>query len=188
MIKLAAAVTTADRVRFVNPYDDAIDYDATDVAYFEDFDPNKLKLVEGKTPTYFILRPCTQAEVRRASAAVAAHMPELAGRVGAVGAELLQHGLVGAENLARVGDAHRWAGGCPPGLLDNGHDLDGAQVVIPVPVQEQLALALYRLSHGPRPTGGLDDEGKSRSPSSSTEAGGSTRSGSSAKGAAKKTK
>lgn len=186
MIQLASAVSTSDTIRYVNPYDDAIDYAASDLAtYYRTFDLSALKFVEGKVPTYFTLRPCSQAEVRRANVAVAAKTPDLHNRVAAIGGELLRVGLLGAENLAARGDSHRWPQGAPDALFDGGLDVggDGGRVELPAPIQEALAVALYRLTLGPEPAeaGGLDDEGKSRSPSFSTEGGSSRASGSSAK-------
>jgi hypothetical protein len=172
MIQLAAAVSTSDTIRYVTIYDDAVDIVASDLdAYLKTYDLAHLSIREGMTPTYFILRPCSQAEVRRANTAVAAKTPDLHNRIAAIGGELLRVGLVGADNLAKAGDSHRWPNGCPPALLDGGVEIGGALVQIPSPIQEMLAVALYHLSEGPARDGGMGDEGKSRSPSSLSGAG-----------------
>lgn len=190
MIQLASAVSTSHTVRYVNPYDDAIDYEASDLAtYYRTFDLDAIKFAAGKVPTYFTLRPCSQAEVRRANVGVAAKTPDLHNRVAAIGGELLRVGLIGAENLAAAGDHYRWPQGAPDALFEGGLDVgDGRKVELPAPIQEALSVALYRLTIGPEADGGLDHEGKSPSPSSSTEAGSSTRLASSAKTAQPKTK
>jgi hypothetical protein len=189
MIQLTQAVSTADTIRYINPFDDAIDFTASNIeAYAETFDERHIKLQAGRVPTYFIMRPCSQAEVRRASTAVAARQPDLTMRVGAIGGELLLSSLIGAENLVAAGDSYRWPQGCPPGLLDAGVTLGGvAGVVIDARIQQMLAVVAYRLAYGLPRDGSLADEGKSPSPSSSNEGGTSTAQGSGA-ATAKKTK
>lgn len=180
MISLAAAVSVTDRTRFVSLYDDAIDYAASDLAAYADtLDASHLAIKDGAAPTYFILRPCSQVEVRRANTAVAARTPDLHNRIAAIGGELLRVGLVGAENLISRGDKHDWPQGCPLALLDCSSG--GGDAQIPAIIQESIAVALYRLSEGPASDGGLGDEKKSRSPSSLSAEGTSTKPASSAK-------
>lgn len=196
MIQLAVAVSTADVVRFVNPYDDALDFQASDFdRYAKTYDLSCLRFVEGKVPTYFLLRPCSQSEVRRARLAATARNATLSSRIGAVGAEMIAIGLIGAQNLEREGDSYSWPGGCPAEILADGLDLgrkgeDGKplKLVIPAPIQEQIAVALFYVSEGAARDGGLADEGKSPSPSSLSGVGSLPALASTAASAPKKSK
>lgn len=172
MIQTAPAISTSDEVRYITVYDDAVDHEASDfVRYMQTFDLDLLKIRTGAVPTVFILRPCLQSEVRRAS--IAAQTKVEAGLANNldVGGELLRIGLIGAENLHAAGDVFHWRGGCPPDAIES----------IPSNVQVQLAHALWTLTKGPERDGSLADEGKLPSPSSSNGVGPSTESGSSAK-------
>lgn len=171
------AIITTDNVTYISRHDPAIDQAASDLdKYYEHFDERHLAFKPDEAPTRFTIRPCNQSEVRRALGVATVDGGGLA-LLPEVGAQLLQVGCIGATDLDAPGDKHDWPRGMPPAVLNK----------IPATVQIDLAQTIYVVSNGHGVQGGLQDEGKLRSPSSSKDQEGSTPSASSA-GTAKKTK
>lgn len=169
-------VTTAERVIVVSIMDEAVDHEKSDLkAYAKTLDERFLSIAPGKVPTKFVLRPCSQSEVRRAFANAAA---DVAGRDINnldIAPHLLRYGLVGAQNFTTAGDLKDWPYGIPLDEMEK----------IPAVVQIQIGSILDRITNGDRPDldtwEPLADEGKSPSPSSSKGQGNSKRSASTAK-------
>lgn len=162
------AIITTDNVQYISRHDPGLDAEACDFdAYYKNFDEKFLAIKPGEAVTRWTLRPCSQTEVRRALGAASNTSTGMA-MLSDVGAELLGVGLVGASDFDTAGDKLDWPRGIPAEFLGK----------IPAIVQIDLAQTIYVVSSGHGVAGGLEDEGKSPSPSSSNGQGNSTKSAS----------
>lgn len=159
------AIITTDNVSYISRHDPGLDLDACDLdKYYAHFDEAHLAFKPGEAVTRFVIRPCSQTEVRRALGVATVEGAGLA-LLPDVGAKLLESGLIGATDFDAEGDKHEWPRGVPPAVLNK----------IPALVQIDLAQTIYAVSNGHGTKGGLEDEGKSPSPSSSKEQGNSKK-------------
>jgi len=165
------AIITTDNVQYISRHDPGLDAEACDFdAYYKNFNEKFLAIKPGEAVTRWTIRPCSQTEVRRALGVAASEGNGLA-MLADVGAKLLEVGLIGATDFDTAGDSLEWARGIPTALLDK----------IPAVVQIDLAQTIYVVSSGHGVAGGLEDEGKSPSPSSLSGQGNSTKSASAAR-------
>lgn len=171
------AIKTVDKVTYISRHDPGLDLAACKWGnYLKTFDERHIAIKPGEAVTRWVLRPCSQVDVRRAlgtSAVEANGAPPIT----EVGARLLSLGLVGASDKEELGDKFDWPHGVSDDVMKEMNAL----------VQMDLAEIIYMISNGHGVQGGLEDEGKLPSPSSSKEQGTSTKRASSAT-TAKKTK
>lgn len=165
------AIITTDNVQYISRHDPGLDDSACDFeGYYKNFDEKFLAIKPGEAVTRWTIRPCSQTEVRRALGAASNPSNGMA-MLAEVGAELLCVGLVGASDFNEAGDKLEWPRGIPAADLGK----------IPALVQIDLAQTIYVVSNGHGVAGGLEDEGKSPSPSSLSGQGNSTKSASAAR-------
>lgn len=167
------AIITSDAIDFISRHDGAVDIAKSKYEkYVETNDEEHLAFVEGEVPTRWRLRPLSQTQVRRMLGSTMVDNGGMAMRM-EVGARLLAVGLIGAKRFGtvegKVVDVE-WPTGVPADIFET----------LPHIVQLDLGEALYKLCEGST-AGGLEDEGKSPSPSSLSGQGNSTKSASAAR-------